>query len=79
MSAGPLPQDWADVIRVMADGEVQSGGWTETLAFAVIVGGVRAAALPGAGAGSRRRGRDGLSAAPALSTCVKPPDERPAS
>ncbi len=37
MSAGPLTQDWADVIRMMADGHVQPDGWTETIAFDDIV------------------------------------------
>ena len=39
MSAGPLTQDWVDVIRMMAEGQVQAGGWTETIAFDDILAG----------------------------------------
>ena len=37
MSAGPLTQDWADVIGMMANGHVQAGGWIEMIAFDDIV------------------------------------------
>jgi (R,R)-butanediol dehydrogenase/meso-butanediol dehydrogenase/diacetyl reductase len=33
MSAGPLTQDWVDVIAMMAAGHVQAGDWVQTIAF----------------------------------------------
>jgi (R,R)-butanediol dehydrogenase/meso-butanediol dehydrogenase/diacetyl reductase len=37
MSAGPVAVDWADVIRLMAEGSFPAGEWVETIAFADIV------------------------------------------